>query len=128
LMLDLRDFRQINTLLGFDKGDDVLRQVAQMLRGHLRGIDTLCRYAGDRFALLLPETDPERCDTVQKKIEEALNRITVELDGHPKPLAASFASVHYPHDAHTELELVRVLLDRVAEAKKRLVQSVRAGQ
>ena len=128
LMLDLRDFRQINTLLGFDRGDDILRQVAHVLRGQLRGIDTLCRYAGDRFALLLPETDEERCATVQKKIEEALGQQSIELDGRQRQLSASFATVHYPHDAHTELELVRVLLDRVAEAKKRQVQSVRAGK
>jgi diguanylate cyclase (GGDEF)-like protein len=127
LLLDLRDFRQVNTMLGFDHGDEVLRQVAHLLRGHLRGIDTLCRYAADRFALLLPETDQERCETVQKKIEDALAHQQVELDGRARPLSASFASVHYPHDAHTELELVRVLLERLVEAKKRQAQSVRAG-
>ena len=117
-MLDLRAFRSINTALGFDGGDEILCAVAQVLRQQLRSIDILCRYAGDRFALVLPETDREHMSAVLAKVEEGLTRIHYKIEGENRSLAASWAHVHYPHDGSGELELVRLLLSRVALAKK----------
>jgi diguanylate cyclase (GGDEF)-like protein len=118
VMLDLRGFRAINAALGFDGGDEILCEVAQMLRHQLRSIDILCRYAGDRFALVLPETDRERMNAVLGKVQEGLSRIRYKVEGESRSMAASWAQVHYPHDGSGELELVRLLLSRVALAKK----------
>jgi diguanylate cyclase (GGDEF)-like protein len=116
-MLDLRDFRQVNAALGFDEGDNVLRQVAQAIKGQVRSIDTVCRYAGDRFALVMPETDKERALAVVSKVESAIN-ITEYRDGQAtRRVACSCATVHYPVDGATELELIRLLLNRVQAAK-----------
>lgn len=116
-MFDLRDFRQVNAALGFDDGDNVLRQVAHAIRGQVRGIDTVCRYAGDRFALVLPETDRERCAAVMAKVDSAIHGVRVRVGEASRPIAAASAAVHYPHDGATELELIRLLLKRVAGAK-----------
>ena len=118
VMLDLRGFRSINTALGFDGGDEILCEVAQMLRQQLRSMDLLCRYAGDRFALVLPETDRERMSAVLAKVQDGLARIHCKIDGETRSLSASWAHVHYPHDGSAELELVRLLLSRLALAKK----------
>lgn len=117
-MLDLRDFRQVNNTLGFDAGDDILRQVAQILRSQCRSVDVVCRYAVDRFCLVLPETDRERVQVVLNKIREALKHIQVTINGTSRSLAASFGYVTYPHDGASELALARLLLSRVAAAKK----------
>lgn len=116
-MMDLRDFRQVNAALGFDEGDNVLRQVAHAIKGQVRSIDTVCRYAGDRFSLVLPETDRERASAVLDKVEEAISQISVRSGDATRRLAVSCATVNFPHDGATELELIRLLLSRVATAK-----------
>lgn len=89
-----------------------------MLRQQLRSMDLLCRYAGDRFALVLPETDRERMSAVLTKVQDGLARIHYKVEGASHSMAASWAHVHYPHDGSAELELVRLLLSRLALAKK----------
>ncbi|MCI0355807.1 MAG: GAF domain-containing protein [Acidobacteria bacterium] len=117
-MLDLRGFHHANAALGFERGDDILREVAQLLRSQLRSMDVLCRYAADRFALVLPETDAERMRTVLAKIGENLARIRVPAAHGMKPLTAAGVSVNYPQDGEAALELTRSLLARLEEAKR----------
>lgn len=56
VMLDLDNFKYINDTFGHPIGDLVLRQVAGAIRESSRGSDTLCRYGGDEFVLIMPET------------------------------------------------------------------------
>jgi len=116
-MIDLRDFRQVNAALGFDEGDNVLRMAAQAIKGQVRSIDTVCRYAGDRFALVMPETEKARALAVVGKVEAALTGIQYRDAQATRQVASSSATVHYPEDGSTELELIRLLLTRVATAK-----------
>jgi len=123
LMLDMVRFRQVNDALGFDRGDEVLRKVAQVLGGLVRSIDTVCRYTGDRFVLVLPETDHLHVRTVLAKVQQTLQTITIEGESSARPLQAAAASVNYPRDGVNELDLVRLLVSRTAQGKLRLSSS-----
>jgi two-component system, cell cycle response regulator len=57
VMLDIDFFKRINDTYGHRVGDDVIRGVARLLRQHSRQSDILCRYGGEEFVALLPETD-----------------------------------------------------------------------
>jgi len=57
IFLDVDYFKQINDRYGHLQGDQVLRDLAQLFRAKLRNSDVLCRYGGDEFVVLLPETN-----------------------------------------------------------------------
>ncbi len=57
LVLDIDYFKSINDSYGHDAGDDVLREFALRIRKSIRGIDLACRYGGEEFVVLMPETD-----------------------------------------------------------------------
>ena len=60
MMFDLRHFKEVNDQYGHTKGDNVLRLAANNLRKTLRASDYAFRIGGDEFALILPQTNPNR--------------------------------------------------------------------
>ena len=73
LMLDVDHFKNVNDTWGHDAGDLVLRELASLLRAHFRGDDIACRYGGEEFVLVMPDTGPEDaaalCDRLRAGIE-----------------------------------------------------------
>ena len=57
VIVDVDHFKQLNERLGYVTGDRILRRIAEILDGNIRGADILCRYGGDKFGWLLPETE-----------------------------------------------------------------------
>ena len=79
-MLDIDDFHLVNRDHGQREGDRLLQAVTHVLLLNLRSTDLLCRYAGDRFALLLPGTDAEQA----RAMAEQLRRAVASLRHHPQ--------------------------------------------
>ena len=116
VMLDLDDLKAVNDRFGHIAGDQVLRAVADIVRGSVRKIDTAARYGGDEFVALLPETDPTGGWVVAEKI-----RLTVTEQGlpgvDPGP-TVSVGVVSYPADGRSADALL-VSADRAMYASKR---------
>jgi diguanylate cyclase (GGDEF)-like protein len=70
VFIDIDNFKQINDGHGHLQGDQVLRDMGQLLVNDLREVDVVCRYGGDEFVLLLPETDGEMAMQTAEKIRQ----------------------------------------------------------
>jgi len=81
----------------------------------LRSHDTLSRYDGDQFAIVLPEVDGDAVAIVLTKLNTAL--ATIEA-GTSRRLTAAWAAVTFPEDGNTETELVNTLFRRLDAARR----------
>ncbi|MCK5012642.1 MAG: diguanylate cyclase [Candidatus Omnitrophica bacterium] len=76
IMIDIDDFKPYNDAFGHLEGDFLLRNLSQIFRDQLREVDIVCRYAGDEFAIILPETDIEGGKRAAQKILKAVERFS----------------------------------------------------
>jgi diguanylate cyclase (GGDEF)-like protein len=79
-LIDLDFFKKINDEHGHLVGDMVLRDVAQVIREHLRTYDSICRFGGEEFLVCLPATDLEEARTIM----ERLRAVVAEQDFRPQ--------------------------------------------
>ncbi len=107
MFLDLDRFKLVNDTLGHNMGDRLLKAVANRLQGCLRKGDTLSRFGGDEFTLLLPEVRT-RDDVVviAEKILDRLNEPFV-IDGHELFVGASIGIAMYPEAGDTGEGLIQ---------------------
>jgi diguanylate cyclase (GGDEF)-like protein len=70
LMVNVDHFKQWNDRLGHHNGDYVLREIAYILRSYVRASDTVCRYGGEEFAVILPELQAENALIVAEKLRK----------------------------------------------------------
>ncbi len=72
LALDIDYFKAINDTYGHDAGDDVLREFSIRIRKSIRGIDLACRYGGEEFVVVMPETDMAVAATVAERLRRRI--------------------------------------------------------
>jgi two-component system cell cycle response regulator len=72
LMIDIDYFKAINDNFGHDAGDDVLRLLATRIRKSIRGIDLACRYGGEEFVIVMPETDMAVATIVAERLRRRI--------------------------------------------------------
>jgi two-component system, cell cycle response regulator len=72
LVIDIDYFKAINDTHGHDAGDDVLRDFAMRIKRSIRGIDLACRYGGEEFVLVMPETDMAVASMVAERLRRRI--------------------------------------------------------
>src|SRR5213595_279044 len=87
VLLDLDGFKNVNDELGHVVGDETLRGVAELLLKHSRGINVVCRYGGDEFAILLVETPKAGAQIYADRIRQVVATFPFS---HGKSITASF--------------------------------------
>ena len=118
LYLDLNRFKLINGTLGRKVGDELLRQVAERLRGALRDEDVVAHLSGDEFAVGLFDIRQHfEATTVAQKLQGALE-IPFLVQGHDLRVGASIGIAVYPQDgqdAETLLRMADIAMERAKE-------------
>ncbi len=118
-VLDLDNFKFFNDAYGHASGDDVLRQVAQALAGECRSYDTLARFGGDEFAILMPHTEPGKGAALARRLRASLSRLGYHPPGYDTtiPLGVTVGVATFPDDAPTRLEALSLADERLLRAK-----------
>jgi diguanylate cyclase (GGDEF)-like protein len=116
VLLDLDGFKSVNDSLGHAVGDDTLRDVAQILMKHSRGINVVSRYGGDEFAVLLVETSKAGARLYADRIREVVAKYPFP---HGKILTASFGVAGLPDDEADTAEGLFRSADEALYAAKR---------
>lgn len=75
MMIDIDDFKSVNDSLGHNTGDELLKNIAKMLKTLLRDTDIICRWGGEEFLILLPKTNLD-------KTKELANRVRSDISKH----------------------------------------------
>jgi diguanylate cyclase (GGDEF)-like protein len=88
-MLDLDDFKAINDRHGHLGGDAVLAEVGHALRAALRTSDVKCRYGGEEFLVLLPDTPLSGASKVAETLRSQVDRLRVSWNGQTICVTAS---------------------------------------
>jgi diguanylate cyclase (GGDEF)-like protein len=105
LMIDIDHFKKLNDEFGHLLGDEVLRQVAKLFSQHIRKNDLVCRYGGEEFAILLPETSTDRAVGVADKLRKVVQEH--QFPGVPRPVTISLGVADFPSHSKNRDELVR---------------------
>jgi diguanylate cyclase (GGDEF)-like protein len=82
--VDIDHFKAINDTYGHGVGDVVLKGVAQTIKANLRSTDTIGRYGGEEFMLLLSETDVEDAASLAEKLRQLIERLVFQVEGNPR--------------------------------------------
>lgn len=85
LMIDVDHFKNLNDTFGHEAGDAVLRTLGSLLKTHFRGEDIVCRYGGEEFTVILPDTSEEVAQKRSSDFCEAIKQMSVQHQRQPLP-------------------------------------------
>ncbi len=116
VMLDLDDFKKVNDVYGHGVGDQLLHQVADVLRATVRTSDIVCRVGGEEFAVIMPSGDLPSATTLAERIGEQLAKLEADAVGR---LTVSTGVALGPENAANPRELVACAEVAMMTAKTR---------
>jgi diguanylate cyclase (GGDEF)-like protein len=121
LMLDIDHFKQVNDTHGHPTGDDVIRTVAARLAREMRATDLLCRYGGEEFALLIPDSDEQGGRVLAERLRACIADEPIDTRSGPLAVTVSIGLAVTDPDR----EDITALL---ADADRGLYQAKQAGR
>jgi diguanylate cyclase (GGDEF)-like protein len=116
IMVDLDFLKKINDTLGHQYGDIAIKHIANILKRNVRDVDTVGRFGGEEFVVLLPETDLSSARMVADRICHAIRERPVEGVG---TITASLGLAGFPHDAQEGEKLFELADQALFLAKRR---------
>jgi two-component system cell cycle response regulator len=92
LIMDIDYFKSVNDTYGHDVGDEVLREFASRISANVRGIDLACRYGGEEFVVVMPDTDTGFAYTIAERLRQSIEMVAFSISRAPNKLnvTASF--------------------------------------
>lgn len=118
IIIDIDSFKQANDLFGHGFGDEMLIAATNVFKSILRDDDSVYRYGGDEFAMLLPETSKEGAIEVSERLKEGFAKFVSGIEKRIK-LSLSVGVASYPEDGVDEKLLIGMADKRMYQSKGR---------
>jgi diguanylate cyclase (GGDEF)-like protein/PAS domain S-box-containing protein len=120
VLLDVDHFKTINDTFGHTYGDRLLKTLAGYLNNRLRGEDILCRYGGEEFIIILPDTNLENAIQLAEKLRQEIQVIEPELTVQPlEPIHISLGVAAFPEHGRNAEELIKAADWALYQAKQK---------
>jgi diguanylate cyclase (GGDEF)-like protein len=116
VMIDLDGFKALNDEFGHLLGDEALRQMMTVFTQQMRKVDIVCRYGGDEFGILLPETNSQKAFSALEKLRRAV--AAWAFPGVPRPVTMSAGIACFPEHGTSRDELIKAADDALYRAKQ----------
>ena len=119
IMVDIDHFKKFNNTYGHIAGDLLLKELSALFQKNIRKADIVCRYGGEEFILVLPETHREtvkkRAEMLRKEVDQNL-RISIENSKHAS-ITISASAATFPHNGKTAVTLIEAADEALYQAK-----------
>ena len=118
-MADLDHFKKFNDMYGHAAGDKIISQIGKLFNDKFRGSDIACRYGGEEFLIILPETS--LADTVKRadRLREEIKKMEMVFQGQILgAITMSMGAAAYPDNGTRMEELLRVADTALYKAKQ----------
>jgi diguanylate cyclase (GGDEF)-like protein/PAS domain S-box-containing protein len=108
LFIDLDHFKRFNDTFGHDAGDLVLRSIADLFRKLFRVDDVICRYGGEEFGIILPESSAENAAIRANALREEIKKLEIQYKNHTLGrITLSIGVASFPEHGKTSNELLK---------------------
>src|SRR5690606_37657721 len=116
---DIDRFKQVNDTYGHDAGDDILKEFAARIRSTVRGADLACRYGGEEFVVVMPDTDAVAAGVIAERLRGLIEGqpFIVRSAGVSIYITASLGIASNEAGAQTPEELMKQADKALYEAK-----------
>ncbi len=121
VLIDVDDFFEVNDQFGHLSGDRVLQELVQFLKQTVRKTDSIFRYGGDEFIILMPQTPPQKAEHVLARLQPELQNLSKRL-GEKFPglqLSISLGSSSWSPEASRSLDAILEEADKFMYRRKR---------
>ncbi len=121
LMVDADGLKAVNDKHGHEAGNKLITTLAKTIKSCLRDSDSLARYGGDEFIVLLPETDKKQAEEAGERIRKAVENAAFDMNGNQINATVSIGVTSYPEDADS-------VDSALSKADRALYKSKREGR
>lgn len=120
LLIDIDDFKRFNDAYGHPAGDQALQYMGRLFRENCRRVDHVCRYGGEEFAIITPETNSKNAVYLAKRLLNRVRKTKIQVYDSllEAKLTLSIGLANYPRDANNKEDLIIKADQNLLQAKK----------